>query len=358
MDYHPFNPSKALAHLHYWQEIHTLRSIPEPLFVLLSPTNRCDMSCRWCMAEKAHEGLNAQMMWTKETTSDIVDIVDSWGTQAVYITGGGEPLFFPFFSNLTHYLDEVRGLQKAVFTNGVRMHQHMADLAKFDWVGVSVDAANAETWTDLKYQNRINRWNAATKERRWGRLRANIQLLAVAGDVEVTWKHLVYPGNEEEILDGALLAKDAGARYFHLRPAAPRWWDEESIWMSKDQIAEANRQTKEALKLSDDQFRVIAGNFKFDKNWKPTHKFTKCYAAACMAMFEGDGTVQLCCDRRGDPDLTLCQWDEAPEVWGSQRHWDLIDKIDVNKCPKCTMSGINEVFENVIVNDKSWVYFL
>jgi hypothetical protein len=38
--------------------------------------------------------------------------------------------------------------------------------------------------------------------------------------------------------------------------------------------------------------------------------------------------------------------------WGSKKHWDIHSQIDVSACPRCTLGHVNEIFENVIIEDK------
>ncbi len=56
--------------------------------------------------------------------------------------------------------------------------------------------------------------------------------------------------------------------------------------------------------------------------------------------------------------MVLCSHNEALEMWGSQKHIDLVSDVNVRKCPRCTYSHINEIFENVIIKDNMGYYFI
>ena len=109
--------------------------------------------------------------------------------------------------------------------------------------------------------------------------------------------------------------------------------------------------------LSDDEFGVIGQTHKFDNNFDIKHNFKKCYATYMTAVFQparfDDAfTVGLCCDRRGDGSLELGTSDSMKNLltaWGSKRHHALVNAINLKQCPRCTFSGHNELFQNVIL---------
>ena len=73
-------------------------------------------------------------------------------------------------------------------------------------------------------------------------------------------------------------------------------------------------------------------------------------------------TMGLCCDRRGDTLLELGQnvYDikEVEHLWGSSKHWEIFDKIDVKDCPRCTYQPHNQIYEHVIKNDSMTYKFI
>jgi len=59
----------------------------------------------------------------------------------------------------------------------------------------------------------------------------------------------------------------------------------------------------------------------------------------------------LCCDRRGDRNLTLenlINFEQVEKFWGSEKHWGMFDQIIPIQCPRCTYQPHNIIYENVI----------
>lgn len=63
------------------------------------------------------------------------------------------------------------------------------------------------------------------------------------------------------------------------------------------------------------------------------------------------------CDLRGNKNIEIGTVDD-PSCWGSQKHIDIVNAIDIHKCPRCTLGFLNEVFENVILEDKMGCDFI
>ena len=72
--------------------------------------------------------------------------------------------------------------------------------------------------------------------------------------------------------------------------------------------------------------------------------------------------LNLCCDRRGDEDLylgkELTEVDQISELWSSEEHWKVFDKIEVKKCPRCTYKPHNKIYEDVIAVDNLTYKFI
>ena len=71
----------------------------------------------------------------------------------------------------------------------------------------------------------------------------------------------------------------------------------------------------------------------------------------------------LCCDRRGDTKLELLHdsldVEEIEKVWGSGRHWQIFDDIDVKtQCPRCTYQPHNQIYQSVIMDDSMTYKFI
>ena len=77
---------------------------------------------------------------------------------------------------------------------------------------------------------------------------------------------------------------------------------------------------------------------------------------------DGDFTLGLCCDRRGDRTTDLLingKVNNILSAWGGNLHWVIADSITpCEDCPRCTYAPHNEIFENVIEQDNMTLDFI
>ena len=73
-------------------------------------------------------------------------------------------------------------------------------------------------------------------------------------------------------------------------------------------------------------------------------------------------TLCQCCDRRGDSTLELSHnlrnLEDILNIWGSDKHWEMYDKLDLSRCPRCTYSPHNEIYEKVLCEDNMSINFI
>lgn len=347
----PFSGSKNLYHAQYWSSIER-GVIPPPVLVTIDPINICNLKCQWCNGK---EVMNSR--GTKLDSTAILELprmLSFWGVKAVCIAGGGEPLLHEMASELIHGLHEC-GVQVGVVTNGTRMHLHTAALGKCRWVGVSVDAGCAPTYERLKGANKFKT------------VIDNISTLrAACPDLEITYKYLITPDNIRDIQKAAQVAKSIGCNFFHARPVGLTWSDIQSGIKSTSfsledvQLAEIRLETARACE--DEQFKIIGSTEKFtDGTWERLFDFSTCHAVGMTCVISGDGTCGLCCDRRGDKKTLLCNWTDVNEIcaaWGSDKHFEIMQSIDFNDCPRCTYAPHNRLYEEYVMRDDNCKYFI
>jgi len=106
----------------------------------------------------------------------------------------------------------------------------------------------------------------------------------------------------------------------------------------------------------DNNFKVYGVIHKFSDTWSPKKSFKKCYGNYYTTCYiSSSAKIGLCCDLRGNPDMELCSIYDYNNVdlgWGSAKHKAIVDRINIEQCPRCTLTHINEIFENVILQDK------
>jgi cyclic pyranopterin phosphate synthase len=121
-------------------------------YVRLSVTDRCDLRCRYCMAEKMHFLPRADLL----TLEEIVELADAFiarGVKRIRLTGG-EPLVRRGIGDLVAWLGERigRGLDELTLTtNGTRLSRFAPQLfaAGVRRVNVSLDSLRPERFRHI-----------------------------------------------------------------------------------------------------------------------------------------------------------------------------------------------------------------
>ena len=330
-----------------------------PVTVDTDPTNQCNYKCIWCNAFD-------YMSEDKYTLSEdhllrLADFYKEWGVYSTCIAGGGEPLLNPALNTFLERIHK-NGIQSGVITNGSLMtNEHVDAIARMcRWCGFSIDAGTGETYAlvkgikDKKFFNKVIE-NIGKLTKKVGELGTNC---------DVAFKFLLHPLNALEILQAAKLAKSIGVRDFHLRPVG---WDNLAITKDKppiffdNLIEDVNKQIDAAMELEDGNFHFYGIRHKFNPQLKRKINFSRCWVPPLLATFGADGMCHLCFDMRGRKDLILCSHYPDPreilKVWGSEFHKDMIAKIDITTCPRCTFGPYNEIIEKVFIEDGMCRYF-
>jgi MoaA/NifB/PqqE/SkfB family radical SAM enzyme len=337
--YNPFNSLKALVHVEYWKQIIDNGVIPPPRFVSLDPCGTCNFRCPHCNASeslsKHHEKMDRSLI------NQIVELLDFWKTRATCIGGGGEPLLNKEYPYLIDCLKE-KNIDVGLVTNGTKLENN-SSLLKCNWIGISMDAATPATYGLMKGIHTAT-FNIVLN---------NIASITKKG-IEVTYKYLLHPNNYKEVYQAASLAKEIGCDIIHIRPGADPWFNRKNDFnFNKDIITETVNEIERArTDFEDETFKIYGITHKFNPNWSIKKSFKKCYACMTNCFIDARGILGLCCDRRGDDKIELCHINDAKVKWGSDKHKFIQDNIDVKFCPRCTYSNVNEIFENVIIEDK------
>jgi organic radical activating enzyme len=383
--WNPFNSFKLLAHVDRWRNIKRGKPIPPPLLVTVDPSNVCNLNCAWCNA--AFIRSSRHQMLSEKALFSIADFLPHWGEEnnnpysgvkAVCIAGGGEPLMNPAVGKFIDRLVE-NEIEVGVVTNGIFMHRYIDSLSQCTWVGVSVDAGTRETFNRCK--------GLPDNSRIFDKVIDNIEKLSAYSRYHnnrlgwphpaygISFKYLLYRDNIGEIVQATGIAKNAGSKNIHIRPAGTPWDMvnlPEIITFSPDEISLFNEQIIRAQEFDDETFGVYGVTHKFNSQFKAANHFSTCHAVFMTALFQPPATVDspkdsftlgLCCDRRGDPRMELVRDSEDVSIigkeWGSTRHWNVYDAIRIrHDCPRCTYQPHNEIYEQVILNDSMTYNFI
>jgi MoaA/NifB/PqqE/SkfB family radical SAM enzyme len=333
-----FNSNKGLLYKQHYDAILAGKFLP-PIEVNLDPVNSCNLNCFWCNNK---ETKSRNVFIGKDHLIKLVRFFKDWGVKALCIAGGGEPTLHEDLADV-FWLAKAIDLPISILTNGRFKYENqlkaVAECSR--WIGVSVDSAKPETYKKIKGKDQFRL------------VIENMKRLVKLGAREVMYKFLLHPINQKEVYYAIKLAKDIGCHGIHIRPISfMNFQDKEEEYDLEgiDFQVERGRRRHETS-----SFKVFNIKHKYDRNLHRKFMFKRCLASPLMAIFEANGDIMLCIDRKNDQDLVIgkhFEIDRIKEVWGGERHKTIINSINLKECPKCTFNAYNEIMQEAIINNK------
>jgi len=122
--------------------------VHSPISINLDLTSACNYSCPFCVDSRL---INAGKTLALEDIKKLIDTLHSHGLLSVILIGGGEPTLHPDFEAVVETIKN-KGIQIGIVTNGSRLEKIEAiagRLEEKDWIRISIDAANEETFKEL-----------------------------------------------------------------------------------------------------------------------------------------------------------------------------------------------------------------
>lgn len=375
-EFNSFNSWKGLLYAeHYagikaWKESGDNYPLLPPVEVSLDLAEICQLRCSHCNAgrylnQKDIKGFTATGGYCLPTEHmlALVDYLADWGVKAICFGGGGEPSINRGLANAIERTVE-RGMEVAVATNGYSMwfegightDRLINAYAKCRWVGVSVDAGTRSTYLIGKNVDGFDR------------VIRNLEKLAEINR-NTSFKFLIFDYNQHEIYTACKLAKELGVRDFHARPADMRHQGMgdtsnmnnmhrrgiSGVIKSGYDVVLINEQLAKCRELEDENFKVFTVTHKFNKDFTPKREFSQCYASPLCLQLSADGNIYLCPDTRHMDFYKLGSHLDVKnigEVWGSQKHYDLVFKTGCSNCnSRCTFGAYNKQCERLYINN-------
>lgn len=292
-------PAKVFGHL---DRLQAWRSgdKPAPVNVEIDLTNICSLGCQFCHFRHTHVAGPWANKSAKPTAygetgrladtdrfCDVFRELAAAGVEAVVFTGGGEPTLHPDFDRLVAEAHSA-GLKLGMYTLGGHISEARASVLKsiFTWIVVSLDAADADTYSAEKHVPKF-RFDDACR---------GIQRLA-GGACTVGASFLLHKDNWTRSEEMLALARTLGASYTTFRPTILT--DDEDL----SQIAGDRAWVSDAwhllyhLKLNAD-VEIDPSRFKEYMDWT-AHPYPACYGIRLVTQITPDGRVWVCPNRRG-----------------------------------------------------------
>jgi organic radical activating enzyme len=288
----------------------------------------CNLNCEWC-AQRASQETKTTTFMSMKTMKEMGPFCKKWGIKSWRIAGDSEPTLN---SNI-HYLfrsGHEHGIDMGLITNGVLLDR-VKDLHFLSWLGVSLDAATAKTWSRLKRSPEENFYRVIDNIKR---IRDDIPGLEVSIKF-IRWCNKIHLGRKD--LSPNLTAPNKR------KPTPIR---------QKDNYADAEILPQLAKELGCKYILRDA----LPKNSATQYQFEVCQGTPLYATFGADHKFYLCCDVRTSyiltDDYTRNDWQELYDLWGSQKHKDLVASITPKKCKFCSKEWLNTIIGNIILDGK------
>ncbi len=122
----------------------------KPLHIQIIPTNNCNLNCEFCSCSDRDK----KLYLTMEQIEYILETSKKYGSNAVTITGGGEPLLHPRINDMIEYMRIYR-MEAGLVTNGVALDK----LKRHDnltWVRVSSSDDRIPEYSTIEKALKVN----------------------------------------------------------------------------------------------------------------------------------------------------------------------------------------------------------
>jgi len=127
-------PLKVLLDNDLMQQAHNNNKLI-PLHIQFLPTNKCNMNCDFCSCSER----DATLEMNFDLARAIIEKCRKAGTKAVTITGGGEPLMYPRFTDLVGCFYK-SSIKIGLVSNGLLLHKVSKEtLDRITWCRISND---------------------------------------------------------------------------------------------------------------------------------------------------------------------------------------------------------------------------
>lgn len=319
---------KLLRHYDRVQGVLNGKFLPPIMADVDAVSGRCNLDCEWCAQRRSRESQKTTFM-PVETMKKMGPFCKKWGIRSWRMAGNSEPTLNPNIHQLFNSGHE-NDIDMGLITNGVLLDT-VKNLHFLTWVGISLDAVNAKTWSRLKRSPEKNFHRIINNIKR---IRNNIPNLEISIKF-IKWSNEVHLGRKD--FSSKLTVSD-----------------KKKVILNKqmDNYADAEILPRLAEELG---VKYILRD-ALPKEMANQYRFEVCRGTPLYATFGADHKFYVCCDVRDGyiltDDYTRNDWRELYDLWGSPKHKKLIGSINPRKCTFCSKEWLNTIIEHIILDGK------
>lgn len=272
-----------------------------PVMVDVDPVNgMCNLNCEWCSQKNTKYGDNKRVLMPKKMMVELGPFCAKWGVKAWRISGDSEPLLNNEIDTLIESGHQSK-IDVGLVTNGILLDRPKK-LRLLHYLGISLDATDADSWAKFKGAN----------PNLFYKILENIKKVREENPLlDISLKFVKWKDNFDDN-DAKKLAKNLGCNC-----------------IIRDPI--------------------------------PVPEFDVCLSTPIGGVFKADGSFDICCDARGEYVLAK-DYQKLLNVWGTDKHKNLIKSITPRKCDGCAKTDMNFILHNImqdgIHTDKSQINFI
>lgn len=324
----PINPIKIIYHKEQIREVLNNKD-SHPITIGLDISNLCNHNCIWCLYNNYKREHHYNM--SQELIEKAICNSKQIGAFSICLSGGGEPTMNENINFAIKKCKEYK-LQVSLNTNGDRLNI-LSDhsISYLSYIRVSLDAGTQKTHNllhrPLKY---FNSFDNILKNIR--RIKENYNTVVGVG-------YLVHDKNYSEIYNLSKILKDIRVDYIQIRPL-------KNFDLSENKLNSVNAQIQNIKNI-----KIYESFSKMKDTIQKKEKSNVCYMNKLVGNIGPDGFVYACCELRGINPLGNIKDNSLYNILNSEKNKEIINSIDVSKCPSCKYAKTNEIIEEFIIND-------
>jgi organic radical activating enzyme len=318
-----FEPGKLFFHAD--RVMHWLQGeLITPVTLELDLTLACNDRCPYCPHLFAHGSRHLQL----DSIRRVLDEAAQLGIPGLTVTGGGEPLMHPKFSEVLGVIRDYP-FSAGIITNGGLLTEEIASqmASTFDWIRVSLDAVSEARFRQVRghggVEARVQRLALLPKARK----------AIVRKQCELGVSFLTYSETREEILPAARLVRQLGFDYLQVKPMVD--WSSQnkhgSLLRNQDGVISA---IDVALNVQDAHFDVFVSRHRYEPEILGHSRYYSAFHCAWFVLAVGPSvsgvqsnpTLYLDCSSKYLPAWTIGEFSNMREILRSRERKDKIAK--------------------------------
>ncbi|MDA1129136.1 MAG: radical SAM protein [Chloroflexi bacterium] len=285
----------------------------------------------------------------KELALQLPQQMHEAGIPSIELTGGGEPMVYPYISEFLQELGKYP-IELAIVTNGGSLNENLrSQLKNLKWIRFSADAITAKTHSQV---HRV-------PESVFDVVQKNIKGVVSKQfqDCKVGISFVITEHNYHEIEGAAAFYKDLGVdniRYtFTYDP-------EGKGALSPEIIRHAERAMNNARALQDEDFKVFGTMRRLEFYSQPNTDFHFCGYQFFTWAIGYDGVVYPCCIMKYHKGYAMgdLRTESLKEIVNSDRRQRFIESFDVEDCKSCWLRDKNQFVEYLLTDSPQHVNFV